>query len=76
MPVVSDAEKTKFRCSSCGRYFATQAELSVHEPECRTAKASTAQGRAEMEAEDQAERLPDDQHTKERPFRHGTEDRS
>jgi hypothetical protein len=76
MPVVSDSEKTKFRCSACGRYFDTQSDLTAHEVECRAAKQSTEQGRAEMEAEDRAERLPDDQHTKDRPFRHGTDDRT
>jgi hypothetical protein len=31
----------QFRCESCGRYFNTREELSQHETECRTAKATT-----------------------------------
>lgn len=45
-------ETNNFRCSGCGRFFNSQAELSAHEGECRLAKAATASGRQSLERED------------------------
>jgi hypothetical protein len=42
----------RFRCSACGRYFNTEAELTTHEQECRPAKAATALGRDTLQRED------------------------
>jgi hypothetical protein len=50
----------QFRCSGCGRYFNTQAELSAHEPECRLAKAATASGRDSLRHEDSTPHAPND----------------
>ena len=62
----------QFRCNSCGRYFNTQNELSQHEPECRTAKVSTATGREELREEESRPHQPNDAESKEHPFQHGT----
>jgi len=43
----------QFRCSGCGRYLNTAADLSVHELDCRNAKASTESGRKNLEHEDE-----------------------
>jgi hypothetical protein len=45
-------ETNNFRCSGCGRFFNSQAELSAHEGECRLAKAATPSGRQSLERED------------------------
>jgi len=45
-------ETNNFRCSACGRFFNSQTELSVHEGECRLAKAATPSGRQSLEHED------------------------
>ena len=62
----------QFRCSGCGRYFDTRAELSNHELECRTAKAATASGRESLAHEDSTPHLPNDAESREHPFQHGT----
>lgn len=43
----------QFHCTGCGRYFNTRQELSNHEPECRLAKAATAQGRDSLQKQDE-----------------------
>jgi hypothetical protein len=45
-------DTNQFRCSSCGRFFNSQTELTAHEGECRLAKAATASGRQNLEHED------------------------
>ena len=44
----ADPGTNQFKCESCGRYFNTAQELSTHSVECRAAKSSTAEGRAEL----------------------------
>ena len=62
----------QFRCSGCGRYFNTAAELGQHEPECRMAKAATPSGRASLAENDSTPHQPNDAESKEHPFQHGT----
>lgn len=50
----------QFRCNACGRYFNTERELAVHEPECRLAKAATASGRESLQREDSTPHQPND----------------
>jgi len=64
------------RCSGCGRYFNTAAELSAHEPECRLAKAATASGRDSLRHEDTTPHAANDAESKEHPFQHGTKQQS
>jgi len=71
MPSPASPGTNQYRCNACGRYFNTQMELSTHETECRTAKAATEQGRAELREQDARPHLPNDQESKEHPFQHG-----
>jgi hypothetical protein len=50
----------QFRCSGCGRYFNTEAELRTHETECRVAKAATAGGRDSLRPQDTTPHEPND----------------
>jgi hypothetical protein len=65
-------DTNQFRCSGCGRYFNTRAELSSHEPECRLAKAATSSGRDSLRHEDSTPHQPNDAESKEVRFQHGT----
>ena len=65
----------QFRCSGCGRYFNTAAELSAHETECRAAKAATGWGRENLEEEDRTPHPANDAESKEQRFQHGTKQR-
>lgn len=73
MPTPADAGTNQFRCNACGRYLNTAAELASHEPECRSAKQATREGRLELAEQDAREHAPNDQESKEHPFRHGRE---
>ena len=53
-------DTNNFRCSACGRYFNTAGELSAHEPDCRTAKASTESGRRSLQYEDETPHVRND----------------
>jgi len=57
---VPNPQENPFRCSGCGRYFATSGELGAHAPECRLAKAATATGRDSLQYEDSHPRKPND----------------
>ena len=72
MPSPAGPDTNQFRCSACGRWFNTQGELSVHEVECRAAKATTDQGRKDMEQEDNTPHARNDHDSTEHPFQHGT----
>ena len=60
MPTPASPGTNQLRCNACGRYFNTQAELSTHEVECRTAKVTTEAGRRELEKEDSQPHTPND----------------
>src|SRR5881227_1854314 len=70
MPTSAGPETNQFRCNACGRYFNTIQELRSHEIDCRVAKESTPEGRAELAAEDATPHLPNDQESKQHPFEH------
>lgn len=72
MPSPAEPGMNQYRCNSCGRYFNTQEQLSQQEPECRTAKMATAEGKRELEAQDREPHKPNDAESKEHPFQHGT----
>jgi hypothetical protein len=55
----------QFRCSGCGRYFNTEAELRAHETECRIAKAATVGGRDSLARQDTTSHEPNDAESKE-----------
>jgi tRNA(Ile2) C34 agmatinyltransferase TiaS len=71
MPTNASEGTNQFRCNACGRYFNTQVELSQHETECRSAKAATAEGRRELEEQDNQPHAPNDAESKEHRFQHG-----
>jgi len=62
----------EFRCSGCGRYFNSAEELAGHEPECRLARAATAEGRESLRHEDSQKHDPNDAESKQLRFQHGT----
>ena len=72
MPTPASPETNNFRCNACGRYFNTQSELAVHEPECRSAKLATESGRRDLEHSDRNPRPKNDHDSTEQPFQHGT----
>jgi hypothetical protein len=72
MPTPAGPGTNQLRCNACGRYFNTREELSMHEPKCRLAKTSTAEGKLELREQDATPHLPNDQESKQHPFQHGT----
>jgi Protein of unknown function (DUF2934) len=52
MSRLADPNTNEFHCNACGRFFNSQAELSAHEIECRTAKAATPAGAKNLAEED------------------------
>jgi len=71
MPTEASPSTNQYRCNACGRYFNAAAELAEHSVECRAAKMSTEEGRAELAREDATPHKPNDQESKEHPFQHG-----
>lgn len=72
MPTPASPGTNQFRCNACGRYFNTQDELRMHEPECRLAKETTEAGRRTLEREDAQPHKPNDVEKDNPPFQHGT----
>lgn len=52
--------RNEIRCESCGRLFASGAELREHEVECRAAKEATEEGRRQLRGETEDPNLPEE----------------
>ena len=74
MPSPAGPDTNNYRCNACGRYFNTQADLSGHEVECRLAKATTEEGRRELDQQDHTPHPKNDHDSTEHPFQHGTKE--